>query len=573
MVELDVNTRSRMTTDEAGNRRLIKTVTSDVNDVNTEVDASGNEVQVSHTIDKSQIIASDVEGEYNTITTDEYITFSDVGVDSSTVSYADEEKKAALLDNVSNASNIGELTVAMQAITDSYNSTTDNIGKSGYEEAVRVAEAKKLSFLAGASDETQAGNASNVNGNAYDVRDADSTGDNRTIDVENTAAGDSSDGIHDDSVSTSVSLGNSGSSDENGDGLAGAGTGTGMGNGTGSGVGDGSDTNTSVAGGFNTDGSQIETTQISQTNTSSDVAAISSYLSMINDDVPINHIFHNSFYQNDPVAHWSFSIDFIPTVQLTNNSIDLYEYGRTLTKAVIAASIPDRNIKSTVSHYKGMSIELQARAKTAGTLAMKFAETERFPISNILNQLYQFARSDTYFENIDDLIKNVKNEEELARYTQLLRAYRQALPDSGHLYNILVKIYKMKDVQAFGDDETAVPSFVYYFVGCDLQTVNQVEFDYDNDKPIDISCVWLYQYFEELPYNTYKQRYGTGAQSVYEPNGKVDAILTEMDNNPRAHQEAVEYDWRQSISQEDEAMISNDLVLLKPEVFKLEDLN
>lgn len=360
-----------------------------------------------------------------------------------------------------------------------------------------------------------------------------------------------------------------------GDGVGAGGNGRGNGTGFGNGDGDGDGAPTSRKGGYNSDGTPIEAQSVSQTDNSSDANAIASYLSMINDDVPINHIFHNSFYQNEPVAHWSFSIDFIPAVQLLNNNINLYEIGQTLTKAVIAANVPDRNVKSTVSHYKGMTIELPARAKTAGTLAMRFAENEEFEVSTILNQLYQFARSDTYFERIDNILENLSSEEEIVKYTQLLRAYRQAIPDSGHLYNILVKMYKMKDAQAFSEDNESVPSFVYFFVGCDLQTVDKIDFDYDNDKPIDVSCVWLYQYFEELTYDEYKQRYGAGAQPVstdYNPNGKVDAMLESMEGNPNAHKEAVEYSWNEDIKRDNLSMMADEHWEERMELAAMEDL-
>ena len=570
MADIDVNVHSNFTTDDEGNRRLSVTKKYDVKDKVEEVDAAGNKVQVSHTKDVTKIVASDIADEYNTIVTEDYIDFGNFNVGkTNSVSYADKEKKAALLDSVQNATNEGELAIAMKAVTDSYNSTTDNIGKSGYEEAARVAAAKKQSFLAGAEDEVQAGNATNVNGNAYDVRDADSRGDNRTLDVESgNADRDNSGSIHDDNASANAGQGNKGFADGDGEGHAGAGTGTGMGDGNGSGAGSGE---TSVAqGGFNSNGTPIQATNIQPTDNSKDAEAIASYLSMINDDVPINHIFHNSFYQTDPVAHWSFTVDFIPAVQLQNNAINLYESGQTLTKAVIAANVPDRSVKSTVSHYKGMTVELPTRAKTAGTLSMSFAENNTFAVSKILNDLYQFARSDTYFERIDNIIENLTSEEQIARYTQILRAYRQAIPDSGHLYNILVKMYKMKDVQAFGEDTDTVPTFVYYFVGCDLQTVKPIDFDYDNDKPIDVQCDWLYQYYEELTFDEYNKRYGSEAN--YEPNGNVTAELESIEENPAAHQEYVEQQWRDSINQSDLDMIRNEQ-LLNPALADLPDLD
>lgn len=570
--------RATYTEDDEGNRRLSITRNYSTDDVTEETDAEGNKLNVSHTVDVTKIISSTVADEYNTTMTNDLITFGDVGVSTSTeVSFADKDKKAAMIAKIESATNEGELATALKAVTDSYNSTTDNIGKKGYEEALRVAAAKKQSFEAGANDEVQAGNATNVNGNAYDHRDADSAGDNRTMDVvDGNSNQKNPSGVHDDTVESSVANGQGGHGDEDGEGHAGQGDGQGMGNGTGNGVhgGDGAIA-TSVGGGFNSNGAPIQTAPITQTDNSKDVEAIASYLSKINDDVPINHIFHNSFYQNDPVAHWSFSIDFIPSVKLQNSNINLYANGQTLTKAVIAASVPDRNVKSTVSHYKGMTIELPARAKTAGTLAMRFAENEEFEVSTILNQLYQFARSDTYFERIDNILENLSSEEEIAKYTQLLRAYRQAIPDSGHLYNILVKMYKMKDAQAFSEDNESVPSFVYFFVGCDLQTVDKIDFDYDNDKPIDVSCVWLYQYFEELTYDEYKQRYGAGAQPVstdYNPNGKVDAMLESMEGNPNAHKEAVEYSWNEDIKRDNLSMMADEHWEERMELAAMEDL-
>jgi len=570
--------RATYTEDDEGNRRLSITRNYSTDDVTEETDAEGNKLNVSHTVDVTKIISSTVADEYNTTMTNDLITFGDVGVSTSTeVSFADKDKKAAMIAKIESATNEGELATALKAVTDSYNSTTDNIGKKGYEEALRVAAAKKQSFEAGANDEVQAGNATNVNGNAYDHRDADSAGDNRTMDVvDGNSNQKNPSGVHDDTVESSVANGQGGHGDEDGEGHAGQGDGQGMGNGTGNGVhgGDGAIA-TSVGGGFNSNGAPIQTAPITQTDNSKDAEAIASYLSKINDDVPINHIFHNSFYQNDPVAHWSFSIDFIPSVKLQNSNINLYANGQTLTKAVIAASVPDRNVKSTVSHYKGMTIELPARAKTAGTLAMRFAENEEFEVSTILNQLYQFARSDTYFERIDNILENLSSEEEIVKYTQLLRAYRQAIPDSGHLYNILVKMYKMKDAQAFSEDNESVPSFVYFFVGCDLQTVDKIDFDYDNDKPIDVSCVWLYQYFEELTYDEYKQRYGAGAQPVstdYNPNGKVDAMLESMEGNPNAHKEAVEYSWNEDIKRDNLSMMADEHWEERMELAAMEDL-
>ena len=62
-------------------------------------------------------------------------------------------------------------------------------------------------------------------------------------------------------------------------------------------------------GGYNSNGTPIETEAVKQTDNSKDVNAIESYLTMINDDAPINHIFHNRFTIHDS----SWNIDrFLP---------------------------------------------------------------------------------------------------------------------------------------------------------------------------------------------------------------------------------------------------------------------
>lgn len=187
---------------------------------------------------------------------------------------------------------------------------------------------------------------------------------------------------------------------------------------------------------------------------------------------------------------------------------------RILTKAVLSVEVPERALQTTVSHYKGMTIELPSRAKTAGSLNMTFAETASFPVSTILNNLFQYARSDNYFENTDlieaELRKNIQNEDQFDMQRQILKSYRTALPKGGHLFNILVKVYRMQDTKMLDDlSDMEYPIFVYYYNGCDLKSVKQIEFDYNTDKPIDVSCEWIYQYFEELTYDEYSQRYGS----------------------------------------------------------------
>lgn len=314
------------------------------------------------------------------------------------------------------------------------------------------------------------------------------------------------------------------SDDLEGIGESNIGTGIGggiAGNGEGAGLrdGDGSGSNSSSTS-FNSSKGEVPLGNVAYNgaNDNRDALAIASYLDTIDGEVPINHIFHNDFYNSQPISHWAFSVDFIPATYLrTMTQKDMFEMSRTLTKAVLSVEVPERILQTTVSHYKGMTIELPSRAKTSGSLNMTFAETASFPVSTILNNLFQYARSDNYFENTDlieaKLRKNIQNEDQFDMQRQILKSYRTALSKGGHLFNILVKMYRMQDTKMLDDmSDMEYPTFVYYYKGCDLKSVKQIEFDYNSDKPIDVSCEWIYQYFEELTYDEYSQRYGSIAE-------------------------------------------------------------
>ena len=128
-----------------------------------------------------------------------------------------------------------------------------------------------------------------------------------------------------------------------------------------------------------------------------------------------------------------------------------------------------------------------------------------------------------FFENIDNFdtenLAQLKSLSNLINFDEnhtirLLRTYRKALLSQNgapaHLFNILVKLYRMRDTKAFGDSNPEeYPTCVYYFKQCDLQKIFNNDFDYNNDKPVDVQCSFMYQYFEEMSYYEYALRYGS----------------------------------------------------------------
>lgn len=261
-----------------------------------------------------------------------------------------------------------------------------------------------------------------------------------------------------------------------------------------------------------------------------DDPAISKYIEDLNDDVSINHIFSNTFYRIPAVPHWAYSVDFIPTTELLSSikNIDVYTLSKFLTKSVISLTLPAREMTSTVSNYKGLSVELPARAKTSGELSFTFAETESFIISEILEQLLKYARNDMFYEFDSTIITNYLANTQNADIKQYadnidmmnsaIAAYRKLIENYAHEFNILVKLYRAADAKALGDTKkNEYPTFVYFFKGCDVASVKQFKFDYNSDKPIDIGASFMYQYFEEMTYEEYLLRYGGWNDGLDDP--------------------------------------------------------
>jgi hypothetical protein len=261
-----------------------------------------------------------------------------------------------------------------------------------------------------------------------------------------------------------------------------------------------------------------------------DDPAISKYIEDLNDDVAINHIFSNTFYRIPAVPHWAYSVDFIPTTELLNSikTIDVYTLSKFLTKSVISLTLPAREMTSTVSNYKGLSVELPARAKTSGELSFTFAETESFIISEILEQLLKYARNDMFYEFDSTIIANYlanTQNTDIKQYADnidmmnsAIAAYRKFIENYAHEFNILVKLYRAADTKALGDTKkNEYPTFVYFFKGCDVASVKQFKLDYNSDKPIDIGASFMYQYFEEMTYEEYLLRYGGWNDGLDDP--------------------------------------------------------
>lgn len=335
-------------------------------------------------------------------------------------------------------------------------------------------------------------------------------------------------------VSTKVKTNDTGKGGSgNGNGAASVGTGegansknggSGLGDGTGDGygTGDGSGDNIEASSNNNT---KQSTQQIDAGKSLDDATAASEYAYSVSNGA-INHIFHNNFYQDDPVPAWSFSVDFVPLCMKDKRFAKLFTFedSKTLTKAVLNITANEKTINTQSINYLGMQHPFFTKlAQSHGDLKITFAEDELFTISTILKNVLKYA---SYLPNFptnkvyevregawgDQIIAHAASDDIAPRYR--LNATNMKVNDSNmsalihdykFVFDILLKIYKAENAHAFAD-EAAPPGFVYHFHKCWLKNVAGIELNYDNDKPIDRPVIFSYQYMSGVPYYEWVSR-------------------------------------------------------------------
>lgn len=300
---------------------------------------------------------------------------------------------------------------------------------------------------------------------------------------------------------------------------------TGNGYGTGDGYGDNveSSSNNTVS----------QSTQRIEAGTALDDAAAAASYAYNQHNGAINHIFHNSHYQDDPVPAWSFSVDFVPLCMSDKRFTNLYTFedSKTLTKAVLNITANEKTINTQTINYLGLQHPFFTKlSQSHGDLKITFAEDEMFSISTILKNVLKYA---SYLPNFptnkvyelkkgdweDEIIAHAASDDISPKYR--LNATNLTITDQNtaalvhdfkFVFDILLKIYKAENAHIFAD-EAAPPGFVYHFHKCWLKNIAGIELNYDDDKPIDRPAIFSYQYMSGVPYYEWISRNRTTATS------------------------------------------------------------
>lgn len=307
-----------------------------------------------------------------------------------------------------------------------------------------------------------------------------------------------------------------------------------LGDGTdnGYGTGDGSGDNVESSSNNKVSQSTQATERISAGTALDDAAAAASYAYNQHNGA-INHIFHNSHYQDDPVPAWSFSVDFVPLCMSDKRFTNLYtfENSKTLTKAVLNITANEKTINTQSINYLGLQHPFFTKlSQSHGDLKITFAEDEMFSISTILKNVLKYASYHPSFPTNkvyelkkgdweDEIIAHAASDDISPKYR--LNATNLKITDQNtaalvhdfkFVFDILLKIYKAENAHIFAD-EAAPPGFVYHFHKCWLKNIAGIELNYDDDKPIDRPAVFSYQYMSGVPYYEWISRNRTTATS------------------------------------------------------------
>lgn len=336
--------------------------------------------------------------------------------------------------------------------------------------------------------------------------------------------------------------------------------GSGLGDGTadGYGTGDGSGDNIKSSSNNN---NRAQTTKVIDSGKSlDDKTAAANYASSVTNGA-INHIFHNSHYQEDPVPAWSFSVDFVPLCMTDKRFIKLHtlEDSKTLTKAVLTVTANEKTINTQSINYLGLQHPFFTKlAQSHGDLKITFAEDEFFSISTILKNVLKYA---SYLPNFptnkvyevkqgdwsNEIIAHNASDSISPKYR--LNATDLSITDENtaslvhdykFVFDILLKIYRPGNAHIFAD-EAAPPGFVYHFHKCWLKNVGGIELNYDDDKPIDRPVIFSYQYMSGVPYYEWVSRNNVLSESQELDKAYDEAAQQAADAASDVVQEAKEY--------------------------------
>lgn len=197
----------------------------------------------------------------------------------------------------------------------------------------------------------------------------------------------------------------------------------------------------------------------------------------------IHSIWDNDFYDKAPVPLWSFEMDF--TQLFVNQKTD--DYARTLAKAVVSCTWPERNINTIPVYFAGVEGKLPGRAQNSGELEIKFNENTTFRVTKILEELFHAESAcDAYFEGKGGYSFN-------QNFTKINDAGRRTIrmiiinPDTIYYLNPREDRLQKKH------------PVIIEFHNCFVTKIGSTEMSYDNDNEvITKSATFSYDYFKVL---------------------------------------------------------------------------
>lgn len=173
----------------------------------------------------------------------------------------------------------------------------------------------------------------------------------------------------------------------------------------------------------------------------------------------IQNIFHNDFYNEPVMPNWSWEISIIsnPIEGWTEEQMSIF------SKAVTKVNIPDLEMLTTASQFRGLTFDVPTRLENNGEITLTFNEDSDMTLyKDLRNKLYYTSYNDGYI--IDEWSKlDEKTSKPIDTYM---------------LYYAPFDIH----VKLMNPESPTEIAYIFIFHNCFITSISDVEFKYNSEE-------------------------------------------------------------------------------------------
>lgn len=180
------------------------------------------------------------------------------------------------------------------------------------------------------------------------------------------------------------------------------------------------------------------------------------------------NIFHNNFFERPVLPNWSWEIAIIGN----QNEGWTEEQMSIFSQAVTKIEIPELQMLTTQSQFRGLTFDIPTRLENTGELSLTFNE-------NTNMELYKALKDKLYYASYNDgyVIDEWSKQNDKGEYEDTYMLYYAP-------FDVYVKLL---------DPMTYEPVYHFIFRNCFISNIGEVELSYDSEE--------VYTYEVKIHYN------------------------------------------------------------------------